>query len=193
MKRLAFCLSNRILIAVKFVGTIIGKIALSETSLIITWSTEEFGVVKTVARSARKPKSQFAGKLDLFYFADVEAFPSKKSDLHTLKEIQVIDFRRGLLETYWQTLGASYFAKLIHRIAEPETPIPELNDLLNRALDYLCVTEVNERAVLHFEKQAVEILGLLDHESRQQPLYLIQDQIGSIPKIRSELMTKLQK
>jgi hypothetical protein len=36
---------------------------LTETSLIVHWFTEGHGLIKTVAKGARSPKSAFAGKL----------------------------------------------------------------------------------------------------------------------------------
>ena len=50
-------------------GTIIRRIPLTESSMIVTWCTKDHGLLKTVAKGARRPKSQFSGKLDLFYEA----------------------------------------------------------------------------------------------------------------------------
>ena len=65
------------------------KMPWSETSLIVTWLTERFGTVRTVARGARRPKSEFAGMLDLFYRADIAFSISRSGDLHTLREVSV--------------------------------------------------------------------------------------------------------
>src|SRR5215467_3443685 len=58
----------------------------SDTSLIVSWCTELFGCVQTIAKGARRPKSSFAGKLDLFFEAEISIVRSRKSDLHTLTE-----------------------------------------------------------------------------------------------------------
>jgi len=58
-----------------------------DTSLIVSWCTESFGCVQTVAKGARRPKSPFAGKLDLFFEAEISVVRSRKSDLHTLAEV----------------------------------------------------------------------------------------------------------
>ena len=47
-------------------GLILRIRPLTETSLIVHWLTPEFGRVATVAKGARRPKSPFAGKLDIF-------------------------------------------------------------------------------------------------------------------------------
>src|SRR5258707_904583 len=67
-------------------GLILRTRPLTETSLIVSWLTQDFGRIATVARGARRPKSPFAGKLDLFYLADLSFQRSRRSDLHTLRE-----------------------------------------------------------------------------------------------------------
>ena len=48
------------------------KTKLTETSLIVTWFTASFGLIKTVAKGARNPKSKFAGGLDLFFDCEIQ-------------------------------------------------------------------------------------------------------------------------
>lgn len=174
----------------KTIGTIIGRIPLTETSLIVQWCTATNGILKTVARGARKPKSPFTGKVDLFFKCEIEVHPAKRGDLHTLKDLEIIDTRLGLRKSYRQTLAASYFVKLIDRAAEPATPIPELDDLLNRALNYLNDTEADMKAVLHFEKQLAEILGVINPQSDNATSLL--NHFGNLPKQREELVKRLQ-
>ena len=76
------------------------KTKLSDTSLIITWFTEGHGKLKTVAKGARRPKSPFAGKLDLFFDAEISFARSKKSELHTLREVVLKNPREGLRKEY---------------------------------------------------------------------------------------------
>src|SRR5216117_239523 len=59
----------------------------SDTSLIVSWCTESCGCIQTVAKGARRAKSPFAGKLDLFFEAEISIVRSRKSDLHTLTEV----------------------------------------------------------------------------------------------------------
>ena len=61
----------------------------SDTSLIVSWCTESFGCIQTIAKGARRPKSPFAGKLDLFFEAEISIVRSRKSDLHTLTEVML--------------------------------------------------------------------------------------------------------
>lgn len=142
-----------------------------------------------MAKGARRPKSAFSGKLDLFFSCELEAHPSKKGDLHILKELVVERHRLALRKTYLQTLAAAYFTKLIDRVVEPESPIPEIADLLERGLDYLEENEANRNAMFHFEKQLAGFLGII--EKGIAPAVSIGDQFGNLPPQRSELLERI--
>ncbi|MEM6278872.1 MAG: recombination protein O N-terminal domain-containing protein [Verrucomicrobiota bacterium] len=166
-------------------GTLIRRSPLTETSLIVHWCTHENGIVKTVAKGARRPKSVFAGKLDLFFLCEVEIHPSKSGELHILKDLTIERARLGLRRNYLQTLTASYFVKLVGRVAELETPLPEIADLLDRGLNYLEENEADWRAILHFEKQLSEFLGV--SEPGVDPIRSLDDIFGKMPEQRNEI------
>lgn len=170
-------------------GTLIRRSPLTETSLIVHWCTHENGIVKTVAKGARRPKSPFAGKLDLFYLCEVEIQPARSGDLHLLKDLTIERARLGLRRNYLQTLAAAYFVKLIDQVAEAETPLPELADLLDRGLNYLEDHDANERALLHFEKQLAGFLGV--QEPGIEPIRSIREHFGKIPPQREEVMQRI--
>ena len=48
-------------------GIILRTRPLTETSLIVHWLTADHGRLSTVAKGAKRPKSPFRGKLDLFF------------------------------------------------------------------------------------------------------------------------------
>ena len=79
------------------------KIKLTESSLIVTWFTEAHGKLKTVAKGARRPKSPFAGRLDLFFAAEINFARSRQGELHSLREVVVRDSREGLRLQYERT------------------------------------------------------------------------------------------
>lgn len=170
-------------------GTLIRRFPLTETSLIVHWCTHEAGIVKTVAKGARRPKSPFAGRLDLFYLCELEIHPAREGDLHVLKDLTVQRPRLGLRRNYLQTLAASYFVKLIDLVAEDGTPLPELADLLDRGLDYLDDRDADARAVRHFEKQLAGFLGIGTAE--EEPHLSIGRAFGSVPPQRRELMERV--
>ena len=59
-------------------GLVLRTRPLTETSLIVHWLTPQSGRIATVAKGARRPKSPFRGKLDLFYLADFSFVRSRR-------------------------------------------------------------------------------------------------------------------
>ena len=131
-----------------------------DTSLIVSWCTESFGCVQTVAKGARRPKSPFAGKLDLFFEAEISVVRSRKSDLHTLTEVVLKNPFPGIRSNYLRTQGAAYFVELIEICTERDHREPELFELLRRAFGYLDANNPTTRAVAHFETELARIAGV---------------------------------
>src|SRR2546423_7550628 len=102
---------------------------LTDTSLIVHWLTAQFGRVATVAKGARRPKSPFRGKLDLFYQADFSFVRSRRSELHNLREVALQDTRATIRQDLGYLQQASYAAALIEQSTEAESPIPVIFDL----------------------------------------------------------------
>ncbi|MCC6823333.1 MAG: DNA repair protein RecO, partial [Verrucomicrobia subdivision 3 bacterium] len=105
-------------------GLILRTRALTETSLIVNWLTPNLGRISTVAKGARRPKSAFAGKLDLFYAADFTFQRSRRSDLHTLREIKLRETHPALRHEIGYLQQAAYCSKLVEQTTETETPLP---------------------------------------------------------------------
>lgn len=133
---------------------------LTDTSLIVTWLTEQHGRVKTVGKGARGAKSPFAGVLDLFFACEISYVRSRSTDLHSLREVRLVEPHAQLRFDYPRLALASYFAELLELVTEPEHPVPELYDLLQRALGYLNTHPASQRALTHFESEVAKALGI---------------------------------
>src|SRR5204863_7403773 len=81
----------------------------SDTSLIVSWCTESLGCIQTVAKGARRAKTPFSGKLDLFFETEISIAPSRKSTLHTLTEVVLKNPFVGIRKNYIRTQAAAYF------------------------------------------------------------------------------------
>ena len=147
-------------------GTIIRMTKLSDTSLIVLWMSEEEGLLKTVAKGARRPKSAFAGRLDLFVDAGFQWSRSRSSDLHGLREVDVSDYRESLRGSYRDSVVAAYFGQLLEMVLELNHAEPKIFALLQRGLAYLQEHGGSRKAVLHFEKEVARLLGLGDGAQR---------------------------
>src|SRR5688500_105432 len=115
-------------------GIILRTRPLTETSLIVQWITPELGRLSTVAKGARRPKSPFRGKLDLFFEAEFSFVRSRRSELHNLREVSTRNLHAELRSELGWLHQACYFAVLIEKSTEAETPLAEVFQLMHSAL-----------------------------------------------------------
>lgn len=140
-------------------GLILRTRLLTETSLIVHWLTSELGRLATVAKGARRPKSPFRGKLDLFYAADFSFQRSRRSELHPLREVSLRDPNETLRKDLGYLQQAAYCATLIEQTTETETPIPAIFALMTGFLKYLPQHPLQLLNIFAFEMKLLHELG----------------------------------
>jgi DNA repair protein RecO (recombination protein O) len=141
-------------------GLILRTHPLTETSLIVHWLTRDFGRLPTVAKGARRPKSPFHGKLDLFYLADLCFVRSRRSELHLLSEANLLETHTALRKNLAHLQQAAYCATLIEQTTETDTPLPGTLELMRGLLDYLPKQPPQAHAIFAFEMKLLNLLGL---------------------------------
>lgn len=169
------------------------KRKLSDTSLIVSWCTSTLGCVQTVAKGARGAKSPFAGKLDLFYEAEINLARSRRSNLHTLREVVLTNPYPGIRTNLARMQAAAYFVELIEISTESDHDEPELFVLLQRAFGYLSENEPTLRAISHFETELARIAGVHDSRAlKSNPAQALATLFGRLPKSRAPLLKILR-
>ncbi|MBJ7326741.1 MAG: DNA repair protein RecO [Chthoniobacterales bacterium] len=161
----------------------------AETSLVLVWLSAGHGKIRTAARGAGRSESKMRGRLDLFYHAEIQFVPGRRSDLHALREVRLIETWAALRDDYRRLLAASYFAELCDLLCEPGQSAPELFDLLRRALGHLCAHQPSRRAVEFFESEVCRTLGLGHADN---PLAAIEAHAGRVPTNRRRLAAALE-
>jgi DNA repair protein RecO (recombination protein O) len=141
-------------------GLILRTRPLTETSLIVHWLTPDFGRLATVARGARRPKSPFLGKLDLFYEADFSFARNRRSQLHTLREVSLQKTHGALRQELALLRQASYCAALTEQTTETETPLPAVYELMRGLLGHLPKQSPQPKSIFTFELKLLNELGL---------------------------------
>ena len=141
-------------------GVILRSREFTETSLIVEWLTPELGRLSTVAKGARRPKSPFRGKLDLFYEAEFSFTRSKRSELHTLSEVSLREIHSPLRRDLAYVQQASYGSALVVQTTEKETPLPEIHTLFCSFLAALPQRPPQPRNIFAFELKLLIELGL---------------------------------
>ena len=141
-------------------GIILRTRPLTETSLIVNWLTPDLGRVATVAKGARRPKSPFTGKLDLFYAADFSYTRSRTSELHTLREVKLQETHGAIREDITKLQHAAYAAAFLEQATETESPMPEIFELVRSFLALLCRQTPLPQNIFALELKLLHQLGL---------------------------------
>jgi|SRR6266850_3172145 len=141
-------------------GIILRTRPLTETSLIVHWLTSAQGRISTVAKGARRAQSPFRGKLDLFYFADFSFARSRRSELHTLREVSIRHTRQPIRQDVKLLQQASYATALIEHTTEMDTPLPGLFRIFSEFLEALPTQKSGANLIFSFELKLLEELGM---------------------------------
>jgi DNA repair protein RecO (recombination protein O) len=149
-------------------GLILRTRPLTETSLIVQWLTPDAGRIGTVAKGARRSKSPFRGKLDLFYLADFSFARSPRSELHTLREVVLRETHTSVREQLAYLQQACYCAALIEQTTETETPLPTIFKLMKEVLNHLQTGPPRSTTIFTFEIKLLGELGLKPDLSRSK-------------------------
>jgi DNA repair protein RecO (recombination protein O) len=140
-------------------GIILRTRLLTETSLIVNWLTPDLGRVATVAKGARRSKSPFAGKLDLFYTADFSFSRSRSSELHNLREVKLHQTHGVIRQDMAKLQQAAYATAFIEQATETESPVPEIFQLVRGFLALLCQQPPQPQNIFALELKLLRELG----------------------------------
>jgi DNA repair protein RecO (recombination protein O) len=141
-------------------GIVLRTRPLTDTSLIVQWLTKDMGRLATVAKGARRPKSPFRGQIDLFHLAELSFARNRRSDLHTLREVRLLESHAALRPELAWLQQASYCAALIEQTTETETPLPALYDQFTALLRQLPLHPARAATIFAFEMKLLDELGM---------------------------------
>jgi DNA repair protein RecO (recombination protein O) len=141
---------------------VLRTIEFSETSLVVTLLTREFGKVQGLAKGARRLKGPFESALDLLSTCRV-VFLRKSSDaLDLLTEAKLLKRFRPPGRDLSRLYAGYYVAELLAELTHDYDPHPALFDAASAALDELSGTAVAAAGVvLRFELAALADVGHL--------------------------------
>lgn len=134
----------------------------SETSLVASIYTREFGKLSVLAKGARRPKSPFEAALDLLSICRV-VFVLKSADaLEILTEAKLERRFRGADHGLLRLYCGYYVSELVDRLTDKGEKQPEIFDLVTKTLDDLQRIEADPGAViLRLELGMLRLLGHL--------------------------------
>ena len=173
-------------------GLILRLFPLTETSLVVHWLSPDMGRIGTVAKGARRPKSVFQGKLDLFHVAEFSFQRSRRSDLHTLREVALTETFSRLRKDVELLDCLARATRLITRATEEQTPLADEYALLLELVRRLNDDGMGEFWRTVFEVKFLDSQGLapnweqsaLDPGSRAVAVRMAESDWESLAKLR---------
>lgn len=169
-------------------GVVVRRARWSESSLVVTWLTDRFGTLRTMARGALRAKSPYSAPLDLFFYGSIGLKISQTSNLHVLTHAEGERFFEP--PSYEALATASYLTELASSVAPEMQESSELLDLLLQALEYLQKRPPSLQLLERFERRVATVVGVGGPNST--PLEALASLCGSPPPTRSLALRALE-
>jgi DNA repair protein RecO (recombination protein O) len=138
---------------------VLRTIEFSETSLIVTLLTRDFGRISAMAKGARRPKGPFEGALDLLAVCRVVVLRKSSDSLDLLTEAKLHRRFRGGERSLERVYGGYYIAEMLRLLTDDHDPHPDVYDLTIRTLQQIDgIGEVGS-SLTYFDAQILRMLG----------------------------------
>jgi len=140
-------------------AVVVRTVDFSETSLIVTLYTRQFGKIEALAKGGRRLKGPFESSLDVLA-RNAVTFIQKRGDvLDLLTESKLIRRFRIHSHNLAGTLGGYYVAELVHSFTAVHDPMPAVYDLTVKVLNQLEEGTFVLRTLTRFEGRLLQLLG----------------------------------
>lgn len=140
-------------------AVVVGRRALGESDRLVEFYTREFGKLRGVARSARRPRSRFGSALEPFTLGELVFFDTGRSELVRVDHFDILhSFVR--LREHLERLGrGAWTVECVVRLSADRDPHQALFRLLVRALKALEASSRPAWVSVCFAARAVDLLG----------------------------------
>ena len=131
----------------------------SETSLVVSLFTREFGKIGALAKGARRLKNPFESALDVLTHCRIVFLHKSSEALDLVTEAKLLRRFRPTGRNLAGLYAGYYVAELLGDLTDDNDPHPELFDLADETLAALAAGEVVHRRLARFELGALRFLG----------------------------------
>lgn len=140
-------------------AVVLRTVDFSETSLILTLFTRQFGKIEALAKGGRRLKSPFESALDILTRIRVSFLHKKGDVLDLLTEAKLVK-RFRVSESNLAGLFASYYVvELVDSLTETDDPNPAVYDLTVKMLNRLEQGTLLMRSLIRFEGLLLKAIG----------------------------------
>ncbi|HST51418.1 MAG TPA: DNA repair protein RecO [Pyrinomonadaceae bacterium] len=135
---------------------------LADADKIAVCMTEKAGLVRGVARGARRLKSRFGAGLEPFTVIRLIYFEKESRELVTIKEAEIVKSYFGAARDAEVVQALGYLAELVKEFAPPQQPDEKLYRMLRASIDAAARNaEMLHPVTVYTELWALKLTGLL--------------------------------
>jgi DNA repair protein RecO (recombination protein O) len=143
-------------------GIVLRSYNLAEADKIVVCLTRHAGVVRTVARGARRLKSRFGAGLEPFTIISLTYYEKEGRELVSLRQADIIRSYFGLASNAEAVAALAYMSELVMEFAPPHEPNERLFRMVRAVVEALASTPENLHALLrYFEVWTLRLAGYL--------------------------------
>ena len=139
-----------------------------ETSQLLTFLTQDFGKIHTLAKGVRRLPFRFGSTFELFTCNRIVFYERRRSDLQLLSQCDLVDSFPPIRQDLKKMAYAVYFTELVDRTTEPGDRSGRMYRLLLEGLKGLSKTEFLEEVARIFEVKLLSASGLMPELARCQ-------------------------
>lgn len=147
--------------AEKTTAIVLRRVDFSESSLVVTLYTREFGRVQALAKGAKRLKGPFESALDLLALCRIVFLRKSSEALDLLTEAKLLRRFRIPQRDLTALYAGYYVAELLARLTHDYAPGAELFDLADETLAALSTGRRPGLCLLRFEIVMLHLLGHL--------------------------------
>ncbi|MFC1594613.1 DNA repair protein RecO [Candidatus Omnitrophota bacterium] len=143
-------------------GFLIKRVNFRETSVIVTFFTQECGKIKGIIKGVRKDPGKIGSNLNLCSYNDIVFYEKRNTDLNLISQCDLIKDYSFIRKDMRMVALASYIAEL----ADTVMPIAETNthvfQLMQNCLDSLETLDI-EKILYCFQVKILSLSGFKPH------------------------------
>ncbi|MCX6355656.1 MAG: DNA repair protein RecO [Candidatus Aureabacteria bacterium] len=140
-------------------GFILRRREITESSLVLTVFTDRSGKLSFLAKGARRKKSPFLGRVELFSLCHFTYYESRRKGLNVLSECEIISPFAGLRENFSHFLSACSLARLVDMGTGSAHQVRGVFDILKEVLVSLPTFPDPDLLKRYFELHLLSLLG----------------------------------
>ena len=143
-------------------GIVLRTYNLAEADKIMVCLTREAGVVRAVARGARRLKSKFGAGLEPFTIISLSYFEKEGRELVSLRQVEIVRSFFGLAGSGEVVAALAYMSELVMEFAPPQEPNEKLFRMVRAVVEALAKDPHHlQPLVRYFEVWTLKLGGFL--------------------------------